>query len=295
MRARFIRPRTLFSVLSAVVLLSVAAAQAQDRPPPKPTEPTERQEKRPPPKPRVIDTRPKPPPAPVLLVSSDLDCTIELDGEVIAQLVKDIVKRIEIKPGEHLLQAFPLDVEGPAWKETLKAPDTGTVVATIELQSIVEDWEDAMKNMDRFAFGKMSIRDNESDLVWAKNVGPEMSWDQAKAFCRQQKADGLTGWRAPTLNEMSTLYFPDHDDPTQEPCRGDPQRTLFGKKKADIEVLPRMIFEPFEHNSVCTLWVQSGNAADRMSCSFLGEFSCALEKKKHTAGVLCVTTSTGPN
>jgi len=152
-----------------------------------------------------------------------------------------------------------------------------------------------MQNMDRFAIGSTTIRDSEEGFVWTKNVGPEMKWEQATAFCKQQDLDGMRGWRVPTLNELSTLYFPDHDDPTQEPCRGDPERSIFFKKKGEIEVLPRMIFEPFEHNSVCSLWVLSGTPSDRMTCSFLGEFSCALEKKKHTAGVLCVTTSTGPN
>lgn len=295
MRAGITRPRLILCIFSVAALLSPVVAMAQEKPPPKPTAPKEETKKKPPPKPRVIDTRPKPPPAPVLLVSSDIDCTIELDGEVVGQLQKDIVQRIEIKPGEHLLQAFPLDIEGPAWKESLKAPDTGTVVATIELQELVDEWMEAQENTDRFTVDSMVIRDNDEGFAWAKNVGPAMKWEQAAAFCKGQSLGGLGGWRVPTLNELSTLYFPDHEEPTQEPCRGDPERSLFFKKKGEIEVLPRMIFEPFEHNSVCSLWVQSGNPSDRMSCSFLGEFSCALEKKKHTAPVLCVTTTAGPN
>ena len=45
------------------------------------------------------------------------------------------------------LQAFPIGVEnGPTWKDAIKAPETGTVTAIIELEEIVEDWHAAQPN-----------------------------------------------------------------------------------------------------------------------------------------------------
>ena len=58
--------------------------------------------------------------------------------------------------------------------------------------------------------------------MWTKNVGPKMRWEQAPGYCRGLALEGYTGWRLPTLEELSTLAWPDHPEPRQEKCEGEP-------------------------------------------------------------------------
>lgn len=274
----------------AALALAAGPALAQSTPPPKPRElpgtgapstPT------PAPRPRLgPPPPPPPPPAPVLVVTADMDCTIELDGEVIGSVQKDVVQEFTVRPGEHLLQAFPADIEGPTWKETIKAPDTGRVVAVVELVDVVAEWRESQLNLDRFTVGEASIVDNDNALVWTKNVSREMRWDEATGYCQQQRVDGAGGWRLPILDELSALYDPDNPEPRQETARPEVHVTIFGKRRGETEIQPRMIFEPFDHNSVSALWVGGGD--ERLLCTFLGEFSCTTGRKKEIASVFCV-------
>jgi hypothetical protein len=215
-----------------------------------------------------------------------MDCTLELDGEVIGTLQKDVVQEFRVHAGDHLLQAFPAGIEGPTWKETVKAPDTGRVVAVVELLKVVEEFEKATANLDRFVVGTASIVDNDTHLAWTKNVSPEMKWSDVAGYCERQRADGASGWRLPTIDELSSLYYPDHPEPRQETTRPETQRLLFMKVRSDMEVQPRLIFEPFDHNSVSALWAHGSE--ERLLCSFLGEFTCRVGTKKETASVFCV-------
>lgn len=281
--------RTALPLLIAVALVALAPAAAAQKPPPKP-KPGEEEETKPPPRP----PRPKPgaggPPPPRLLVSSDMGCVLELDGEEIGALVKDVPAEFTIRPGEHLLQAFPHEIEGPVWKETLKAPDTGQVVATIELRKVVDAWKKEMENVDRFAVRENSVEDTETGLVWTRNVSPEMRWEDVQDYCARKRVDGVGGWRLPTTDELSKLHWPDHESPRQETVRDDGRWTILGKRKGELQVLPRLVFEPFDHNSVAALWVR--DAEERVACTFLGGFQCSVERKKTQASAFCVREAT---
>lgn len=279
------RGRIALTVIAATSLLTATALCAQ-APPPKPKEDRGQESNAPPPKPT---RRPGPaaPPPPTLVVSSDTDCTLELDGEYLGDLEKDVVREFRIREGEHLLQAFPKGVEeGPTWKDTVKAPETGNVVATVELRKVIEEWQKKSASQGRFEERGEEVADLETGLVWAHNVSPAMPWEDARGYCQAKTIAGKRGWRLPTVDELSKLYFPDHPAPKQESTGGDSHWTIFGKRTSDIEVLPRMIFQVFDHNSVGALWV-SGNP-ERVACSFLGEFNCEVERKKSSANILCV-------
>lgn len=273
---------------AATAVLLAASAVAQAPPPPKPrtapaAPPTQQQpEARPD---RFVEPV-APPPAPVLLVTSDMDCTLELDGEVLGTLQKDVPQEFRVRSGEHLLQAFPAGIEGPTWKETVKVPDTGQVVAVVELAEVVEEFNETEANTGRFTVGDSTIVDGDTGMAWTKNVSPAMRWQDVTGYCERQRTDGASGWRLPTIDELSKLYYPDHPAPRQESTRPETQFTIFGKRRGDIQVQPRLIFEPFDHNSVSALWVRGSE--ERVLCAFLGEFTCAVGTKKETASVFCV-------
>ncbi len=278
------------ALIVAVAWLAASPAWSQSSPPPKPKPkpPSSSQDKAPPPKPKVVGPAPVYVPPPVLILSADMDCLVELDGTELVRLTRDAVQEIKIKPGEHLLQAFPIGIEnGPTWKQAVKAPDTGTVVATIELRELVAEWEEEMENVDRFSDEGAFIVDHDTGLVWTKSVSPKMRWPDAVGYCSRQRTAGVSGWAMPSLDDLSKLHYPDHPAPRQETGRGEEVRgLLFGSRQGPMQVLPRLIFEPFEHNSVASLWVKGSD--ERVSCSFLGAFNCRIEKKKHQAAVLCV-------
>jgi|GEM_PF-6781353 len=278
--------RSAAFLLGLLVALSGAAeAVAQTtKPPPRPKQEAQEAQK-PTPRPKHRDTGPKAPPPPVLRISSDMPATLELNGEPLGHLDKDVVEEFRIRPGDHLLQVFPDGVEGPVWKQTLKAPDTGSVVATVELRRLVEEWEEEMENVDRFRVAGSSVTDKETGLEWMRNATPVMRWEDIEGYCRGKK-DGGGGWRLPTLDELSKLSFPDHPSPRQETDRGETRWTILGKKKGEMTVQPRLIHEPFDHNSVSALWVR--DQQPRTSCSFLGEFTCVIERKKAEASTFCV-------
>lgn len=273
------------ALIAVASLLSSTMSLAQ-APPPRPKPRGEEQQERTPPKrpPRPVSTGPPPP---VLLVSSDMACRLELDGEPLGELEKDVVERFVVKEGDHLLQAFPLDLEGPTWKQSVKAPETGTVAQTIELVELVEEWNESQKHRDRFEVQDRIVIDYDASLVWARNAGPEMKWSDVQGYCPGRSPDEARGWRLPVLDELSTLQYEDHESPRQEMVVGEERWTILGKRREESEVLPRLIYPAFDHNSVGALWIKGD--LERTACSFLGGFSCEVQsKKKAQAAVLCV-------
>lgn len=275
----------LLPFLVLLWLASTAASQAQAPPPLPPQKQQGEAEKKPAPLPRPrVETGPPPP---TLVISADMPCRLELDGETIAELEKDVVQHIRVKPGDHLLQAFPIGVEGPTWKSAIKVPDTGQVTETVELRKLVEEWNKQTTNKDRFEVQDRIVIDHETRLLWARNASPDMRWDQAQGYCAGRELDGARGWRLPVLDELSTLLFEDHESPRQEMSGGDVRWTIFGRRHTDTEVLPRLIYPAFDHNSVDALWIDSN--LERTACSFLGGFACeVMHRKKDQAALLCV-------
>lgn len=277
-----------FFLLSFIVCawFAVSAASLAQAPPPRPQpKPEGETESRPIARPaRRVETGPPPP---TLVISADMACRLELDGELIAELQKDVVEHIQVKPGDHLLQAFPIGIEGPTWKSSIKAPDTGQVTETVELVKLVEEWNEQTKNQDRFEVRDRIVIDHDTGLIWARNVSPEMRWEQVQTYCGGRELDGVRGWRMPVLDELSTLQFEDHESPRQEMTGGERRWTILGPRRTDTEVLPRLIHTAFDHNSVDALWIDSD--LERTACTFLGGFSCEVQgRKKDQAAVLCV-------
>lgn len=235
------------------------------------------------------DRAPPPPPPPVLLLTADMNCRVEIDGVEKAVLIKDTAQEVRVRAGEHLLQAFPTDIEeGPTWKDTVKVPDTGQVVALIELAELVEEWQEGLRAQEtegRFEIGEGMILDNESRLIWTSTMVNDVKWTEAHSLCGKKSLGGLTGWRLPTVQELSTLYWPDHPDPRHEAGEGETTSKLWGmvKSKGPMEVAPVMIHRPFEElPRLSSIWV----ADEKVTCGFLGEIQCSGGRKK--GDTLCV-------
>lgn len=282
-RMPFPRGRSRSRLLPVMLLISMAATTTESLaqpPPPRPDPPPEEEREKAPP------DRPPPPreprlPPPVLLVSADMPCRLELDGEPIGELQKDVVESFVVQEGDHLLQAFPIGIEGPTWKKPIKAPETGKVAVTIELANLVDN-----SDGDRFEVRDRVVIDHDTGLIWARNVSPAMRWEQAQGYCAGRDLDGIRGWRFPVLDELSTLHSADHKSPRQEMERGERHWTFLGPRRTETQLQPRLIYPPFEHNSVAALWIH--DQQQRTSCSFLGGFTCGIERKKAQASVLCV-------
>lgn len=269
-----------------LVWLAAGAASEAQAPPPRPERGTESATQSAPP-PRPARRVAAGPPPPTLVISADMDCRLELDGEVIGELVKDEVEEFRVSAGDHLLQAFPAAIEGPTWKSSIQAPETGQVTETVELVALVAEWKESTKNKDRFEIRDRIVIDHDTGLVWARNVSPEMRYEDVQGYCAGRELDGVRDWRTPVLDELSTLLFEDHESPRQEMTGGERHWTILGPRTTETEVLPRLIFPAFDHNSVAALWIASD--LDRTACTFLGGFSCQIQqRKKDTAGVLCV-------
>lgn len=236
-----------------------------------------------------VDRAPPPPPPPVLLLTADMNCRVEIDGEEKAILVKDEAQEIRVRPGEHLLQAHPTDIEdGPTWKDTVKVPDTGQVVALIELAEVVADWEEGLRAEEtegRFVVGEGMILDNETKLVWTSTTVNDVKWTEARSLCGKKSLGGLTGWRLPTVQELSTLYWAENPDPRHEAGEGETTSKLWGmvKSKGPMEVAPVMVHRPFEKlPRLSSIWVSD----EKVTCGFLGEIQCSGGQKK--GDTLCV-------
>lgn len=52
-----------------------------------------------------------------------------------------------------------------------------------------------------------TVQDNTSGLIWAaQDNGSPIMWSAAVTYCQEYSGGGHTDWRAPTSDELATLY-----------------------------------------------------------------------------------------
>jgi hypothetical protein len=128
-------PRSRLAAAVSIALVSCAAA-AQELPPPdtrtKP-KPRPKTEEKKPPAPAASGTAAAAPAAaaPVLLLTSDLPCSLTLNGEPLATLPAKDIRRVTVAPGQHLLVATSSDGR-LRWQKVVDAKP-GQQVVQIEL------------------------------------------------------------------------------------------------------------------------------------------------------------------
>jgi hypothetical protein len=62
-----------------------------------------------------------------------------------------------------------------------------------------------------------TVLDTQTNLMWAaKDNGSDVSWTDAKSYCKNYSAGGYTDWRMPTQDELASLYDANKTRPA--PC-----------------------------------------------------------------------------
>ncbi|MDR3793789.1 MAG: DUF1566 domain-containing protein [Terracidiphilus sp.] len=130
----------------------------------------------------------------VLMVVSDMGCTVKLDGVSKGHLEAGEVLTIRTTAGDHLLQADG-DGEGGSHWESAETTEPGhQKLARIALLSSLPLWTDP-----------------NTGLMWVTREPKGMNWEQSNAYCQTLSMGGFHNWRLPTLIELQGLSDPNQD------------------------------------------------------------------------------------
>jgi hypothetical protein len=73
----------------------------------------------------------------------------------------------------------------------------------------VPSWDQSIPSAQRFIvlsnFNNQAVLDRETGLVWERSPSGSASWNQISFSCLQTTTGNRTGWRAPTVSELSSL------------------------------------------------------------------------------------------
>ena len=124
-----------------------------------------------------------------LVVISDIDCNWKLDGVEQARLSADDANVIKTIVGEHLIEATSLDGQAK-WQGAVTVDSLAQKTVKIPLSDKLPFWSDPA-----------------TGLTWAKkDNGSDATWSQANEYCRNLRLGGMSGWRLPTIEELSGIF-----------------------------------------------------------------------------------------
>jgi Protein of unknown function (DUF1566) len=137
-----------------------------------------------------------------LLVTTDFDCTWQLDGQPQGQLKADDAKKVTVTPGQHLIRAVSTD--GSARFRTVidTASGQGQMLVLIGLKAQLE-----AKSGDLDREQNPIWTDPSTGLMWTrKDNGSDVTWQQAANYCQNLSLGGYSGWRLPTIDQLAAIY-----------------------------------------------------------------------------------------
>jgi hypothetical protein len=190
----------------------------------------------------ILLPKPKPvakPASPTLLVLCDLACNWKLDGETKGRIDAGHSVKVKVELGQHLVVAATEDGADQVQKlGEIKAK--GQTVVSIELKPVrdarlkaeqeardkaVQEAQakaerDAREKAEQEAKYKVAREDAAgvwtdpaTGLMWSKkDNGYDVSWQQAKEYCRDQQLAGYGDWRLPTMDELQGIYDKNSDN-----------------------------------------------------------------------------------
>jgi Protein of unknown function (DUF1566) len=124
-----------------------------------------------------------------LLVTTDTNCDWKLDGVSQGRLNVDDAKVVKTTAGEHLLQATSADGQ-LKWQSTVTADSSAQRLVKIPLSDLVPTWTDPA-----------------TGLMWERTGnGSDVDWKQASSYCANLRLSGVSGWRLPTIEELTAIY-----------------------------------------------------------------------------------------
>ena len=163
-------------------------------------------------------------PSAQLLVVTDLDCDLRIDGEARGALPSSAPKRFDLFPGQHLVScaagdfSFDMEISAEAGRQTvatieLKA-QADAVARQAELQRRQEELQEILAT--RFvSYEEGVVLDRNSSLQWTEKPGQELgkglynrgNWHDATDYCAKNEESG-GGWRLPTKAELDAISNP---------------------------------------------------------------------------------------
>jgi hypothetical protein len=132
-----------------------------------------------------------------LLVRSDRDCRLTIDGESKGTLRAGDSVRVSLPLGEHRVEAILLP-EGPHWEGAVTLTEPDGQRFSISLQAVVTRAE-----AQRLGYWT----DANTGLTWAaadNAVG--VSWTQAAGYCRALSLGEYKDWALPSIDELQRLF-----------------------------------------------------------------------------------------
>jgi len=136
-----------------------------------------------------------------LVLRTDLQCEWRLDGKSMGSLRLNEVKKVEIGPGEHLLEANT-PFEDDRWEKIVNVGDGLSVVVSISIEAnrALRVWTDP-----------------DSKLKWTRQTnGSGLSLDEAKKYCSGLAISGVSSWRLPSFEELEQINPIDTNVPIDE-------------------------------------------------------------------------------
>jgi hypothetical protein len=132
-----------------------------------------------------------------LLVRTDLECRLSVDGEYRGVLKVGDEVRLSLLPGEHRVEAIPL-AGGPLWEETVKLGEQQGQILSIPLQAAVSRAEAQRRGY---------WTDPGNKLTWSTtDSGSGVSWSQALYYCRSLTLGGYEDWTLPSIDDLHRLF-----------------------------------------------------------------------------------------
>ncbi len=138
-----------------------------------------------------------------LLVHTDLNCRLIVDGKPRGELRVGDGLRLSLTPGEHHLEAVPV-AGGPRWEENVRLTGQEDPPITVLLHQ-------AVANAEAERSGYWIAPDRR--LMWAAaDNGSGVTFQQAAYYCRFLALGGHRDWTLPSIDELRNLFGGDADE-----------------------------------------------------------------------------------
>jgi hypothetical protein len=132
-----------------------------------------------------------------LVIRSDVDCRVTLDGESRGVLQTGDDLRVNLPLGEHHLEAVPV-AGGPRWTDTVYLVDPAEKAVNIPLRA-------AMARAEAQSRGYWV--DPNTQLMWAAaDSGSAVTFSEAVYYCRTLSLAGHKDWVLPPIDDLQKLF-----------------------------------------------------------------------------------------
>ena len=131
-----------------------------------------------------------------LLLSTDLDCRLSIDGKAKGVLKTGAPRRVSLALGEHHVEAIDI-ASGAHWEDTVKADGVDPQTVAIPLRAAVTKEE----------LKRGYWTDPNTGLTWAAaDNGSAIIYTRAEYYCRSLTLGGLKDWNLPSIDELKKLF-----------------------------------------------------------------------------------------